>query len=176
MPLLSFFSRPAACLLVAAVVSAAGTLQAAEPVRMGCGIMTFDTVPGWGLDGEGKSQIGPTHGSVVIDSEGQIYTSSNIGIFVFSPDGTLVRRHLGDDYTSLHDMEIRTEEGRDVIYGARNAAGEGIKIDVATPPAVCSDSIRPSSGPGFVDTGSGKSASHSSSSAPKNCISEVSIN
>ncbi len=70
---------------------------AAEPVRMGCGIMTFDTVPGWGLDAAGKSQIGPTHGSVVIDSKGQVYTSSNLGIFVFTPDGMLARRHLGGD-------------------------------------------------------------------------------
>ena len=31
-----------------------------EPVRMGCGLMTFDTVPGWGLGADGKSVIGPT--------------------------------------------------------------------------------------------------------------------
>ena len=36
------------------------------PVRMGCGVMTFDTVPGWGLSPEGKSVIGPTHGGVVV--------------------------------------------------------------------------------------------------------------
>ena len=119
----------ASCVVVGVMAS---WCIAAEPVRMGCGIMTFDTVPGWGLDAQGLSQIGPTHGSVVVDSKGQVYTSSNLGIFVFSPDGTLVRRHLGDDYTSLHDMEIRSEEGRDFIYGARNAAGEGIKIDAET--------------------------------------------
>jgi hypothetical protein len=111
---------------------AGGSAAGVEPVRMGCGLMTFDTVPGWGLDAEGKSQIGPTHGSVVVDGKGQVYTSSNLGIFVFTPDGQLVRRHLGGDYTGLHDMEIRTEEGRDFIYGARNVAGEGIKIDAET--------------------------------------------
>lgn len=105
---------------------------ASEPVRMGCGIMTFDTVPGWGLDENRKSQIGPTHGSVVVDSKGHVYTSSNLGVFVFTPDGTLTRRHLGEGYTGLHDMEIRSEEGRDFIYGARNAAGEGIKIEAET--------------------------------------------
>ena len=119
----------ALCLLVAA---ATGPVAAAEPVRMGCGVMTFDTVPGWGLDAAGKSQIGPTHGSVVVDGKGNVHTSSNLGIFVFSPDGTLVRRHLGGDYTGLHDMELRTEAGRDFIYGARNAAGEGIKLDAET--------------------------------------------
>ena len=94
--------------------------------------MTFDTVPEWGLDSQGKSQIGPTHGSVVVDSRGQIYTSSNLGIFVFSPDGMIVRRYLGSDYTGLHDMEMRNEDGHDYIYGARNKAGEGIKIEAAT--------------------------------------------
>ena len=107
-------------------------MHATEPVRMGCGVMTFDTVPEWGLDSQGKSQIGPTHGSVVVDSRGQIYISSNLGIFVFSPDGMIVRRYLGSDYTGLHDMEMRNEDGHDYIYGARNKAGEGIKIEAAT--------------------------------------------
>jgi len=44
-----------------------------QPVRMGCGLMTFDTVPGWGLGPDGKSVIGPCHGSVVVDKEGNIY-------------------------------------------------------------------------------------------------------
>ncbi len=34
------------------------SMHAAEPVRMGSGLMTFDTVPDWGLDSQGKSQIG----------------------------------------------------------------------------------------------------------------------
>ena len=119
--------RPLAIALLA--VALACPVAAVEPVRMGCGLMTFDTVPGWGLDAEGKSQIGPTHGSVVVDGKGQVYTSSNLGIFVFTPAGQLVRRHLGGDYTGLHDMEIHTEGGHDFIYGARNAAGEGIKLD-----------------------------------------------
>ena len=34
--------------------------EATQPVRMGCGIMTFDTVPGWGLGEDGKSVLGPT--------------------------------------------------------------------------------------------------------------------
>ena len=29
--------------------------EKAKPVRMGCGIMTFDTVPGWGLRPDGTS-------------------------------------------------------------------------------------------------------------------------
>ncbi len=103
-----------------------------KPVRMGCGLMTFDTVPGWGLSEDGKSIIGPTHGGVVIDKAGNIYTSSNIGVFVFSPEGKVIRRFLGDDFTMLHDMEIRDEKDGEFIYGARNAKAEGIKFNAET--------------------------------------------
>jgi hypothetical protein len=108
------------------------SVQAAEevaPVRMGCGIMTFDTVPGWGLGPDGGSVLGPTHGSVVIDKSGLIYTSAKAGVFVFSPDGSVVRRFLGDEYSNIHDMEIRQEGDEEFIYGARNANAEGIKFN-----------------------------------------------
>ena len=52
---------------VTIVLSIALPVFAAEktqPVRMGCGLMTFDTVPGWGLSLGGKSVLGPTHGAV----------------------------------------------------------------------------------------------------------------
>ena len=103
-----------------------------QPVRMGCGLMTFDTVPGWGLSPEGKSVIGPTHGSVVIDKAGNIYTSADMGVFVFSPDGKVIRRFLGDEYHRIHDMEIRSEADGEFIYGARNANAEGIKFNAET--------------------------------------------
>src|SRR3954454_17912355 len=97
---------------VALAVNLALPLTAAEksqPVRMGSGLMTFDTVPGWGLGPDGKSVIGPCHGSVVVDKEGNIYTSSHAGIFVFSPDGKVLRRFLGDKYSDIHDIKIREE-------------------------------------------------------------------
>ncbi len=49
-------------LFIALPVQAA---EKAKPVRMGCGLMTFDTVPGWGLRPDGQSALGPTHGGVV---------------------------------------------------------------------------------------------------------------
>lgn len=103
-----------------------------SPVRMGCGMMTFDTVPGWGLRPDGTSALGPTHGGVVIDKAGNIYTSANKGVVVFSPDGKVVQEYLGENYTNLHDMEIREEEGGEFIYGARNANAEGIKFNAHT--------------------------------------------
>jgi len=100
----------------------------AAPVRMGCGVMTFDTVPGWGLRPDGSSAIGPTHGSVVVDKEGNIYTSAQAGVFVFSPEGKVVQSFLGKEYSDIHDMKVRDEEGTEFIYGARNNNSEGIKF------------------------------------------------
>ncbi|MCC6508962.1 MAG: 6-bladed beta-propeller [Pirellulaceae bacterium] len=105
--------------------------ETVKPVRMGCGLMTFDTVPGWGVRPDGKSSIGPTHGSVVIDKSGNIYTSAREGVFVFSPDGKVIHNYLGKDYSNIHDMEIRQEGDAEFIYGARNQDAEGIKFNIA---------------------------------------------
>ena len=107
-----------------------GQETAMPGVRMGCGIMTFDTVPGWGLRPDGQSPLGPTHGAVVVDKSGNIYTSAQRGIYVFSPDGKVIHSYLDADFTNLHDMEIREEDGEEYIYGARNNDAEGIKFNV----------------------------------------------
>ncbi len=123
------------CVAVAASTTCLLSVDAAElakPVRMGSGAMTFDTVPGWGLGGDGKSVLGATHGGVVVDKAGNIYTSANIGVFVFSPDGEVVRRFVGPEYSNIHDLEIRAEGDDEFIYGARNVAAEGIKFHAET--------------------------------------------
>lgn len=122
------FSLWVVCGLAPAVMAA----DTPQPVRMGCGQMTFDTVPGWGLGTDGKSVIGPCHGSVVVDKEGNIYTSAHAGVFVFTPEGKPVRSFLGDRYSDIHDMKIRDEEGGEFIYGARNVNAEGIKFNAKT--------------------------------------------
>lgn len=104
--------------------------ESVKPVRMGCGAMTFDTVPGWGIRPDGHSAIGPTHGAVVVDSAGNIHTSANEGVFVFSPGGRVIHSFLGKDYSDIHDMEIRQEADGEFIYGARNNNAEGIKFNI----------------------------------------------
>ena len=105
---------------------------AAQPARMGCGVMTFDTVPGWGLLPNGHSALGPTHGAVAIDKSGNIYTSAQKGVVVFSPDGKVIRSFLGKDYSDIHDMKLRDEDGAEFIYAARNNNAEGIKFNAET--------------------------------------------
>jgi len=103
--------------------------QEVKPVRMGCGLMTFDTVPGWGLRPDGQSALGSTHGGVVVDKAGNVYTSANKGVVVFSPDGKVIRSYEGKQYSNMHDMEIREEEDGEFIYAARNNDAEGIKFN-----------------------------------------------
>ena len=117
-----------ALLLVGTTITAFAA-EKTPPVRMGSGQMTFDTVPGWGLGADGKSVLGPTHGGVVVDKAGNIYTSAQKGVFVFSPEGKVIRTFLGKDYSNIHDMEIHSEDGAEFIYGARNNDAEGIKFN-----------------------------------------------
>lgn len=126
------FSIAAALLLTLCVARSVPAQSDVKPVRMGCGLMTFDTVPGWGLRPDGKSAIGPTHGAVVIDQAGNIYTSAQAGVFVFSPEGKVVQSYLGPAYSNIHDMEIRQEDAGEFIYGARNNDAEGIKFNAAS--------------------------------------------
>ena len=118
--------------IILGLVSYGLSQEKAQPVRMGCGLMTFETVPGWGLRPDGSSAIGPTHGSVVVDQAGNIYTSAKDGVFVFSPEGQVIRSYLGKDYSDIHDMEIRTEAAGEFIYGARNQNSEGIKFNAGS--------------------------------------------
>ncbi len=124
-------SRSSFIVFTIAILTALPVLaqEKTQPVRMGCGLMTFDTVPGWGLRPDGSSALGPTHGAVVIDKEGNIYTSANKGVVVFSPEGKVIQEYLGDDFSNIHDMEIREEEDGEFIYGARNNNAEGIKFN-----------------------------------------------
>jgi hypothetical protein len=118
--------------LVASLPAFAADSVPGKPVRMGCGQMTFDTVPGWGLGADGKSVLGPTHGSVVVDKEGNIYTSAHAGVFAFNPEGKVIRTFLGDQYADIHDMKIRDEGNGEFIYAARNNNAEGIKFNAVS--------------------------------------------
>lgn len=117
---------------VLAITLTATAAEQSPSARMGSGLMTFDTVPGWGLRPDGSSALGPTHGGVVIDSKGNIYTSANKGVVVFSEDGKVIQEYLGEQYSNIHDMEIRQENDGEFIYGARNANAEGIKFNAHT--------------------------------------------
>ena len=124
--------HPLALLIALGFSLPASAADLPVPVRMGSGLMTFETVPGWGLGPDGKSLIGSTHGGVVVDKAGNIYTSAHNGVHVFSPDGQVVRSFHGPDYADMHDMEIRQEGDDEFIYAARNENAEGVKFHAQT--------------------------------------------
>ena len=111
--------------LLAGLAPHAAVAEPVKPVRMGCGIMTFDTVPGWGLDETGKSVLGSTHGGVAIDKEGTIWTTSSLGIFGFSPEGKVVRRFLGKEYSNIHDVKIHADADGEFSTGLATPRARG---------------------------------------------------
>ena len=80
----------------------------------------FDKLPG------GQPQ-GACHGGVAIDKAGNIYVTTDTarGVLVFSSDGKF-QRAFGP--SKIHALEIREEDGAEVIYAARPSAHEVIKL------------------------------------------------
>lgn len=102
-----------------------GTTPGADvqaPVRTGNGEWSFEAVPGWGVLPDGKP-IGPTHGSVLVGPDENIYLSTDnaLSIIVWKPDGTFVKS-IAPDCQGFHAMQLREEDGKTVIYGAQNNA------------------------------------------------------
>ena len=71
--------------------------------------MTFDTVPNWGLDNNGKSQIGPTHGGIAIGQDGTVYTSADKGVYAFNPNGKILRSFVDEPYIRFEDTDYQQE-------------------------------------------------------------------
>ena len=71
--------------------------------------------------------LGPCHGGLVIDKAGNLYVTTDTprGIVVFSLEGKFVRA-FGP--AKIHGLEIREENGAEVIYAARPSEHEVIKL------------------------------------------------
>ena len=101
----------------------------AHPATAGNGPWSFETVPGWGKLPDGKN-LGPTHGSVLSGADGRIYfsTDANLSVIVYEPDGKLVKT-IAPECAGFHAMALRSEGGREVIYGAQLPKSRVCKID-----------------------------------------------
>jgi hypothetical protein len=95
---------------------------------LGQGDWRFEVDPTWAKLPPGKS-FGATHGGAAVDRAGNIYMSSDgpDGIFVFAPDGKLLRT-MAPELTNLHGLLLREENGKEFLYGALNKAGKAVKL------------------------------------------------
>lgn len=100
-------------------------------VVAGEGADTYQSVPNWCQMPEGRKNLGPTHGGVVIDKKGNIYFSMNSGndaLLVYSPDGKLIKPVGGKELVGIHGLCINEENGEEFIYGALCDHARVVKI------------------------------------------------
>ena len=79
--------------------------------------------------GEDTGRMGNTHGGVVIDRDGLIYSNTDTerSIMVHRPDGTLVRSMAGN-YPGIHGMVLREEDGVEYLYAAHLPGKQVLKL------------------------------------------------
>ena len=101
-----------------------------EQVKTGTGADTYESVANWCQMPEGQKKIGPTHGGVVVDKEGNIYFSRDAGpagILVYSPDGKFLRG-IADKFVGIHGMCINDEGDEQFIYAAHLKGRQAVKL------------------------------------------------
>jgi hypothetical protein len=101
------------------------------PVTTGSGVHTYQTVPNWAQI-PGKLQLGPTHGSVIVDKQGLVYvsTDSTNGFYVFGADGKLLKT-MAPELSGVHGMVIREENGKEYVYGGQVKNARAVKFTLA---------------------------------------------
>lgn len=88
----------------------------------------WTVVEHWG-QGEDTGALGSTHGGVVIDAQGLVYSNTDTGrsIVVHRPDGIFVQA-LAGRYPGIHGMTINQEDGTEYIYAAHLAGDQVLKL------------------------------------------------
>lgn len=100
-------------------------------VRTGSGENTYESIANWCKLPEGRQTLGPTHGGIVEDKDGNIYFTMDGGpsaILVYKPDGTPLRS-LGDEkLTGIHGLCINDEGGEQFLYAAHLKGRQALKM------------------------------------------------
>lgn len=98
-------------------------------VRTGSGIEMYESVPNWCQLPPGQTEIGNTHGAIVVDRAGNIYINSDTkrSIMVYTPDGQFVRS-FGEDFVAIHGMALHQEGGEEFIYAAHLGGAQAVKF------------------------------------------------
>ncbi|HYD85290.1 MAG TPA: hypothetical protein VEA63_14590, partial [Opitutus sp.] len=113
-----------------------GSNRAAEPPIVGTGAHRFEYVHDWLVPPEGMAW-GDTHG-VCQDSEGFIYVAHTVhgssqrpeAIAVFDPEGKFVRAFGAEFRGGAHGLDIRREQGVEVLYHCDTARNRVVKTSL----------------------------------------------
>jgi sugar lactone lactonase YvrE len=97
---------------------------------LGSGAWRFEVESGWAKV-PANTNLGPTHGGIVVDKAGLIYMSTDgpLGILVFQPDGKFLRS-IAPEFSGIHGLMIREEAGKEFIYAAHVTASQVVKLDL----------------------------------------------
>lgn len=109
----------------------ADALAVTQAVRAGSGENTYESIPNWCKLPEDRKTLGPTHGGIVEDKEGNLYFTMDGGpsaILVYKPDGTFVRSVGSNEFTGIHGLCINDEGGEQFIYAAHLKGKQGLKM------------------------------------------------
>lgn len=89
--------------------------------------LKYSIAPGYFEATPGGEKLGACHGGAVIDKAGNIYITTDTirGIVVFTPQGKFLR-NFGP--MRIHGLEIREEDGKEYIYGARPSDHQVVKL------------------------------------------------
>ncbi|HVQ31046.1 MAG TPA: peptidase, partial [Vicinamibacteria bacterium] len=117
--------------------SAAGQAAKSERVVLGVGARRYEWVKGWGTLPSGM-QLGPMHGGVAVDSQKQVYLSTDGegSIVVFDRDGKFVRS-IGKEWrpekegSGTHDIQVNKEGAQEFIYLVSLFRHEFAKLTIA---------------------------------------------
>jgi hypothetical protein len=100
-------------------------------VLAGEGADTYQSVPNWCQMPAGRTNLGSTHGGVVVDKKGEIYFSMNAGndaLLVYGPDGKMIKAVGGKELVGIHGLCLNVENGEEFIYGALNDHARVVKL------------------------------------------------
>lgn len=99
-----------------------------DPVTTGSGDHRYETVPAWSELPEGKN-YGNTHGNIAVDEAGNVYitTDGPYSIMVYSPEGKHLRS-FPKEYTRVHGLVIRKENGEEFLYAAHLGKARAVKL------------------------------------------------
>ncbi|MEY2881904.1 MAG: hypothetical protein RLZZ15_4284 [Verrucomicrobiota bacterium] len=97
---------------------------------LGSGTWKFEIEAGWAKV-PANTNLGPTHGGIVVDRAGLVYMSSDgpLGVLVFAADGKFLRS-IAPKFSGIHGLMIREEGGKEFIYAAHVTASQAVKLDL----------------------------------------------